>query len=158
MTAPDPTVVHVHHHDIEAHAASFNEGYEAGSQFAEPVQTVYDEAVSLSYWLAKQLGEHVDDASDRGETLTDTVQRLIGPTRETLRKAMEIWPVTVADRDYWKARAEKAEATSARVREIRCGNCNNPLSEGSGNCVSDAGRPHIYDESDLRAALDGSGG
>ena len=42
---------------------------------------VYDEAVSLSYWLAKELGEHVDDASDRNETLTDTVQRLI----ETLR-------------------------------------------------------------------------
>lgn len=50
------------------------------------------------------------------------------------------------------------EAVIARVREIRCGNCNNPLSEGSGNCVSDAGRPHIYDEADLRAALDGSGG
>lgn len=34
-----------------------------------------DEVVSLSYWLAKELGEHVD-ASDE-ETLTDTVQRLI---------------------------------------------------------------------------------
>lgn len=52
-------------------------------------------------------------------------------------------------------RAEKAEATIARVHEIRCGNCNNPFSEGSGNCVSDAGRPHIYDEADLRAALEG---
>lgn len=55
----------------------------------------------------------------------------------------------------WRARAEKAEATIARVHEIRCGNCNNPFSEGSGNCVSDAGRPHIYDEVDLRAALEG---
>lgn len=34
-----------------------------------------DEVVSLSYWLAKQLGEHVDDSGE--ETLTDTVQRLI---------------------------------------------------------------------------------
>ncbi|MBJ7479243.1 hypothetical protein [Rhodococcus sp. (in: high G+C Gram-positive bacteria)] len=52
-------------------------------------------------------------------------------------------------------RAEKAEATIARVREIRCGVCGNPLSEGSGNCASDAGRPHVYDEADLRAALEG---
>ncbi|WP_106939769.1 MULTISPECIES: hypothetical protein [unclassified Rhodococcus (in: high G+C Gram-positive bacteria)] len=36
-------------------------------------------------------------------------------TREALRKAMEIWPVTVEDRDHWKARAEKLEATVARV-------------------------------------------
>ncbi|WP_454835821.1 hypothetical protein [Rhodococcus qingshengii] len=106
-------VVHVHHHDIEAHAASFNEGYdEAVRQLAKPAEgphfcrdsecgacnapnrpapaepaeeettaegdhTAYSEAVSLSYWLAQQLGEHVDDAYDRGETLTDTVQRLI---------------------------------------------------------------------------------
>lgn len=36
-----PTVVHVHHHDIEAHAASFNEGYdEAMRQLAEPVDTI----------------------------------------------------------------------------------------------------------------------
>lgn len=34
-----------------------------------------DEVVSLAYYLAKQLGEHVDDADE--ETLTDTVQRLI---------------------------------------------------------------------------------
>ena len=117
-----PSVVHIHHHDIEAHAASFNEGFEeAVRQLAEPAQatinltlkvpapaepaeeetkaeqlqeeledltvayeaaaTVRDEAVSLSYWLAKQLGEHVDDACDRGETLTDTVQRLIEHVR-----------------------------------------------------------------------------
>ena len=43
----------------------------------ESAGTVNDEAVSLSYWLAQQLGEHSDDASDRGETLTDTVQRLM---------------------------------------------------------------------------------
>ena len=35
-----------------------------------------DEAISLSYWLAKQLGEDVDVQSDLGETLTDTVKRL----------------------------------------------------------------------------------
>lgn len=34
-----------------------------------------DEVVSLAYYLALQLGEHVDDADE--ETLTDTVQRLI---------------------------------------------------------------------------------
>ncbi|MFD6518175.1 hypothetical protein, partial [Rhodococcus sp. NPDC060176] len=34
-----PTVVHVHHHDIEEHAASFNEGYdEAVRQLAEPAE------------------------------------------------------------------------------------------------------------------------
>ncbi|AVO25025.1 hypothetical protein KHQ84_gp093 [Rhodococcus phage Finch] len=47
----------------------------------DETQKAYDEAVSLSYWLAKQLGEHVDDASDRGETLTDTVERLINHLR-----------------------------------------------------------------------------
>lgn len=33
----------------------------------------YDEAVSLSYWLATQLGEHVNDQD--GETLVETVRR-----------------------------------------------------------------------------------
>lgn len=39
-------------------------------------QAIYDEAVSLAYWLAKQLGEHVDVQTDLGETLIDTVKRL----------------------------------------------------------------------------------
>lgn len=34
-----------------------------------------DEAVSLAYWLAEQMGEHVDDQD--GETLTETVQRVL---------------------------------------------------------------------------------
>lgn len=38
-------------------------------------KTMNDEVVSLSYYLALQLGEHVDDSDE--ETLTDTVQRLI---------------------------------------------------------------------------------
>lgn len=39
------------------------------------VETLEDEATSLAYWLASELGEHVDDQD--GETLTQTVQRLI---------------------------------------------------------------------------------
>lgn len=39
------------------------------------VQTLEDEATSLAYWMANELGEHVDDQD--GETLTQTVQRLI---------------------------------------------------------------------------------
>lgn len=39
------------------------------------VRTVDDEATSLAYWLANEMGEHVDDQD--GETLTQTVQRLI---------------------------------------------------------------------------------
>lgn len=39
------------------------------------VQTLDDEATSLAYWLANELGEHVDDQD--GETLTETVQRMI---------------------------------------------------------------------------------
>jgi hypothetical protein len=39
------------------------------------VRTVEDEATSLAYWLANELGEHVDDQD--GETLTQTVQRLV---------------------------------------------------------------------------------
>lgn len=34
-----------------------------------------DEATSLAYWLAEQMGEHVDDQD--GETLTETVQRYV---------------------------------------------------------------------------------
>jgi len=39
------------------------------------VRTLEDEATGLAYWLANELGEHVDDQD--GETLTQTVQRLI---------------------------------------------------------------------------------
>lgn len=39
------------------------------------VETLEDEATSLAYWLANELGEHVDDQD--GETLTDTVRRLL---------------------------------------------------------------------------------
>lgn len=39
------------------------------------MQTLDDEATSLAYWLANELGEHVDDQD--GETLTETVQRLV---------------------------------------------------------------------------------
>jgi hypothetical protein len=41
-----------------------------------------DEAISLSYWLAEQMGEHVDDQGD--ETLTETVQRYV--SREWMPK------------------------------------------------------------------------
>jgi hypothetical protein len=39
------------------------------------VRTLEDEATGLAYWLANELGEHVDDQD--GETLTETVQRLV---------------------------------------------------------------------------------
>jgi hypothetical protein len=39
------------------------------------VETLEDEATGLAYWLANELGEHVDDQD--GETLTQTVQRLV---------------------------------------------------------------------------------
>lgn len=41
-----------------------------------------DEAISLSYWLAGKMGEHVDDQGD--ETLTETVQRYV--SREWMPK------------------------------------------------------------------------
>ncbi|MFB7853764.1 hypothetical protein [Rhodococcus qingshengii] len=59
---------------------------ESAVTVCDETQKAYDEAVSLSYWLAQQLGEHVDDACDRGETLTDTVQRLIEHIRPNLGK------------------------------------------------------------------------
>jgi len=60
-----------------------------------------DEAVSLGYWLAKQLGEHVDVQADLAETLTDTVKRLIDTMKprvlegdwETVRDALDALPV-----------------------------------------------------------------
>jgi hypothetical protein len=39
------------------------------------VETLEDEATSLAYWMAHELGEHVDDQD--GETLTQTVRRLL---------------------------------------------------------------------------------
>jgi hypothetical protein len=39
------------------------------------LQQVHDEATSLAYWLANELGEHVDNQN--GESLTDTVRRLV---------------------------------------------------------------------------------
>lgn len=46
-------------------------------------------------------------------------------TREALRKVMEIWPVTIEDRDHWKDRADKAEATItsllAELEELKNG-------------------------------------
>lgn len=39
------------------------------------LQQVHDEATNLSHWLAEQLSEHVADQN--GETLTETVQRLM---------------------------------------------------------------------------------
>lgn len=43
-----PTVVHVHHHDIEAHAASFNDGFdEAVRQLAEPAQATINSTLSV---------------------------------------------------------------------------------------------------------------
>ncbi|QTR98385.1 hypothetical protein J6K27_003513 [Rhodococcus qingshengii] len=78
---------------VQATTPAPAEPAEEETKAEEPVGTVcdetqkaYDEAVSLSYWLAKQLGEHVDDAYDRGETLTDTVQRLIEHIRPNLGK------------------------------------------------------------------------
>lgn len=41
-----------------------------------------DEAISLSYWLAEKMGEHVDDQGE--ETLTETVQRYV--SREWMPK------------------------------------------------------------------------
>lgn len=79
--------------------------------------------------------------------------------RDTIRALREL--VKIADKSVTavtQRSQNRAEGTIARVREIRCGYCNTPLSEGSGNCVTDAGRSHIYDEAALRAVLDGPGG
>ncbi|AMS02963.1 hypothetical protein BJD60_gp42 [Gordonia phage Schnabeltier] len=38
-------------------------------------ENILDEAVNLSYWLARELGEHVDDQYEADETLIDTVKR-----------------------------------------------------------------------------------
>ncbi|WP_209448779.1 hypothetical protein [Rhodococcus qingshengii] len=70
----------------ETKAEALQEELEDLTVVYEAAASVRDEAVSLSYWLAQQLGEHVDDAYDRGETLTDTVQRLIEHIRPNLGK------------------------------------------------------------------------
>lgn len=40
--------------------------------------------------------------------------------------------------------AIRAEAEHNPDPDERCTMCNNPRSWGTGNCVSDAGRPHVY--------------
>lgn len=67
-------------------------------------------------------------------------------TREALRKVMEIWPVTIEDRDHWKDRADKAEATIARVITA--------LEAAEKSVPDDWGVTYIY-TSQLRAALEG---
>ncbi|WGH21901.1 hypothetical protein SEA_TROGGLEHUMPER_16 [Rhodococcus phage Trogglehumper] len=66
---------------VVAVGALINSHIEANERLVGDIDTVNDakrlsdEVVSLAYYLAKQLGEHVDDSGE--ETLTDTVQRLI---------------------------------------------------------------------------------
>ena len=77
----------------------------------------YDEAVSLSYWLAKQLGEHVDVQADLSETLIDTVKRLIATMKprvlegdwETVRDALDALPEGAQIR--WRANGRRALPT-----------------------------------------------
>ncbi|MDZ7910428.1 MAG: hypothetical protein U5O16_01055 [Rhodococcus sp. (in: high G+C Gram-positive bacteria)] len=78
--------------------------------------------------------------------------------RGTVRALRELVKITDASVTAVTRYSSTVGAAIATVREIRCGYCNNPLTHGPGNCVSDAGRPHVYDEADLRAALDGPGG
>lgn len=63
-------------YDPQAERAALAEGAQrlAKIRDAKPT-TVEDEATSLAYWLANELGEHIDDQD--GETLTQTVQRLL---------------------------------------------------------------------------------
>ncbi|WP_407107839.1 hypothetical protein [Rhodococcus aetherivorans] len=83
------------------------------------------------------------EVSKRGRpTYVVHVRRHMRPTPHKLREQAE-------------ARAERAEAALARVGDIRCLTCGNPLQSGPGNCVSDRGRPHRYDVAHLHAALDG---
>lgn len=69
---------------------------------------IEDEAVSLSYWLADVLGEHVDDQDK--ETLVGTVQRLAERlTRERDRARAEVDRLTAEDKRKDKAAAEGVE-------------------------------------------------
>lgn len=63
-------------YDPQTERAQLAEGAQRLAKIREAKpRTLEDEATGLSYWLAAELGEHVDDQD--GETLTDTVQRLI---------------------------------------------------------------------------------
>lgn len=53
-------------------------------------QRLSDEVVSLAYYLAKELGEHVDDADH--ESLTDTVQRLLASVPQLPDVVYLAWP------------------------------------------------------------------
>jgi len=113
----------------------------------------------------RRIAEYIKQLESERETLTSMCSELESIRDEQAARIAELETLQRVDQDLFvqtlaianqrKERAEKAEATIASVYEIRCGNCNNPLSEGSGNCVSDAGRPHIYDEADLRTTLEG---
>lgn len=56
-----PQVIHVHHHDIEAHARSYNEGYEAAV-----TQGLADDPAAADDWLQVKLDEVKADVWDEG--------------------------------------------------------------------------------------------
>ncbi|UTN93573.1 hypothetical protein SEA_OREGANO_60 [Gordonia phage Oregano] len=108
----------------------------------DAMRKMNDEAVSLSYWLANELGEHIDHQAD--ETLVDTVKRYAlqdhNDLSQLLLEAADVlsagWPPgtkvggrgvadaarrLAADREHWKSECEKARArwTSPRSRRER---------------------------------------
>jgi hypothetical protein len=63
---------------------------------------------------------------------------------------MRLVPVYTPDPDYIdrQINAELADIRSGGEQNLdpdeRCVVCRNPRSEGTGNCVNDANRPHLY--------------
>jgi hypothetical protein len=68
----EPQVIHVHHHDLEAHATSFNEGYEAAV-----TQGLVDDPALAGDWFEGKLREAqakaLREAAEAAEGMHDPV-------------------------------------------------------------------------------------
>jgi len=114
VSAREPTVVHVHHHDIEHHAESFNEGFETAV-----AQGLADDPTLAQEWLAERLAQEraaaLGEAADEAEAIDADAQHAaaVAPVpgehgrREVVDRAVDLHDEPWA---WLRARAE-AERT-----------------------------------------------
>lgn len=79
-------------------------GYRKPGERTQHVPQASDQEVNLSYWLAKQLGVHVDDLE--GESLVETVQRLMSKRAEYVPPSEAEQEAIIADAEE-KARRRR---------------------------------------------------
>ena len=104
----------------------------------------------------------LDEIIARETQLTSEINRLANvygyesvSVHDRINYRVAAFPSLLALAQQFAQQALEAKSTVAKVGLIRCQVCDNPLSDGPGCCVSDAGRPHWYETDDLHAAFEG---